>query len=181
MLCAGANAPALYNDAVIVEALRGIGYSLEDARDYAVCGCVEPVAPGKTFGSTDAALFNLPIVLELALNEGRRFGTRSRTGARTPHPTRLRSMEDVTAAFETQLAFQVGQAGPRPARRGARPSHVPSDAAHQHAARGLRRARHLLDGGRRALQWLGHPVRRRRATPATASTPSSASSSRSSA
>jgi formate C-acetyltransferase len=107
VLCAGANAPALYNDAVIVEALRGIGYSLEDARDYAVCGCVEPVAPGKTFGSTDAALFNLPIVLELALNEGRRFGTRARTGARTPHPTRFRSMQDVREAFELQLAFQV--------------------------------------------------------------------------
>jgi formate C-acetyltransferase len=109
VLCAGANAPALYNDAVIVEALLANGYALEDARDYAVCGCVEPVAPGKTFGSTDAALFNLPIVLELALNQGRRFGTRSRTGARTPHPTRLQSMKDVTAAFETQLSFQVGK------------------------------------------------------------------------
>lgn len=107
VLCAGANAPALYNDAVIVPALRANGYAADDARDYAVCGCVEPVAPGRTFGSTDAALFNLPIVLELALNGGRRFGARRRTGASTPHPARLRTMEDVRAAFETQLRFQV--------------------------------------------------------------------------
>src|SRR5690606_38012944 len=109
ILCAGANSPALYNDEVIVPALRSIGYTPEDARDYAICGCVEPVAPGKTFGSTDAALFNLPIVLELALNEGRRFGERKRTGARTPAAARMRSMEDVKAAFEAQLSFQVGR------------------------------------------------------------------------
>ncbi len=107
ILCAGANSPALYNDEVIVPALRSIGYTPEDARDYAICGCVEPVAPGKTFGSTDAALFNLPILLELALNEGRRFGERKRTGARTPAAARMRSMEDVKAAFEAQLSFQV--------------------------------------------------------------------------
>jgi formate C-acetyltransferase len=107
VLCGGANAPALYNDAVIVPTLRANGYGADDARDYAICGCVEPVAPGRTFGSTDAALFNLPIVLELALNGGRRFGTRRRTGARTQHPSRLRSMADVRAAFETQLQFQV--------------------------------------------------------------------------
>lgn len=106
-LCGGANSPALYNDEVIVPALQGIGYTLEDARDYAVCGCVEPVVPGKTFGSTDAALFNLPVVLELALNRGRRFGARRRTGARTPALARMRAMEDVKAAFETQLAFQI--------------------------------------------------------------------------
>ncbi|MCC6766260.1 MAG: formate acetyltransferase [Deltaproteobacteria bacterium] len=107
VLCGGANAPALYNDAVIVPALRANGYADDDAHDYAICGCVEPIAPGRTFGSTDAALFNLPIVLELALNEGRRFGMRRRSGPRTPHPSRLRTMDDVRAAFETQLAFQV--------------------------------------------------------------------------
>lgn len=74
-----------------------------------MCGCVEPVAPGKTFGSTDAALFNLPIVLELALNQGRRFGARLRTGVRTPSAAHLHSMADVTAAFEAQLSFQIAR------------------------------------------------------------------------
>jgi pyruvate-formate lyase len=106
-LCDGANIPALYNDVVIVEALRARGYDEADSRDFAVCGCVEPVAPGKTFGSTDAALFNLPIVLELALNEGRRFHDRHRVGTRKPPVSSMRTMRDVERSFERPLQFMV--------------------------------------------------------------------------
>jgi len=35
--------------------------------------CVELALPGKSFFSTDAGLFNLPLCLELALNQGKRF------------------------------------------------------------------------------------------------------------
>jgi pyruvate formate-lyase/glycerol dehydratase family glycyl radical enzyme len=109
MLCDGANTPALYNDDVIVQALLQRGYDEGDALGFAICGCVEPVAPGLTFGSTDAALFNLPIILELALNEGRRFSSRWRTGARTPPVTTMRTMQDVVAAFERQLEHMVAR------------------------------------------------------------------------
>ena len=109
MLCDGANTPALYNDEVIVDALRRRGYDEADALNFAVCGCVEPVAPGRTFGSTDAALFNLPIVLELALNEGRRFSGRFRVGARTPPVTAMHSMEEVKASFELQLRHMTAR------------------------------------------------------------------------
>ena len=109
MLCDGANTPALYNDDVIVDALRRRGYDECDALNFAVCGCVEPVAPGLTFGSTDAALFNLPIILELALNRGRRLGSRVRVGARTPPVTEMRTMPDVLASFERQLQFMIAR------------------------------------------------------------------------
>jgi formate C-acetyltransferase len=72
-------------------------------------GCVEPVSQGKSFASTDAALVNVPILLELALNQGRRFGSWFRSGARTAPVARMRSMGDVKAAFETQLRFQLGK------------------------------------------------------------------------
>ena len=88
-LAAGAVSPALYNDEVIVPVLRGRGISEADARDYATVGCVEPVAAAKSFLSTDAALFNVPLCLELALNCGRRFGQRRRIGAPTPPAERL--------------------------------------------------------------------------------------------
>ena len=68
------NSPALYNDDLIVETMANNGYAPEDARNYTAVGCVEPVSQGKSLSSTDAALFNVPIMLELALNEGRRFG-----------------------------------------------------------------------------------------------------------
>ncbi|MFH1981922.1 MAG: pyruvate formate lyase family protein [Pseudomonadota bacterium] len=107
MLAAGSNSPALYNDDVIVGTLAANGYALEDARNYTAVGCVEPVCQGKSFSSTDAALVNVPICLELALNEGRRFGARRRCGAKTPPVSTMGTMAAVFIAFETQLQFQL--------------------------------------------------------------------------
>ncbi len=104
-LGAGSVSPALYNDEVIVPVLRSRGMSEEDARDYATVGCVEPVAAGKSFLSTDAALFNLPLCLELALNCGRRFGHRRRIGAATPRAEDCRSTEELIKLFRAQLEF----------------------------------------------------------------------------
>ncbi len=102
-LAAGAASPALYNDEVIVPVLASRGVDLADARDYANVGCVEPVAAGKSFFSTDAALVNLPLCLELALAEGRRFGSRRRTGAATRPAGECRSIEELCALFGAQL------------------------------------------------------------------------------
>ncbi|MCX5823270.1 MAG: formate acetyltransferase [Deltaproteobacteria bacterium] len=106
-LASGSGSPALYNDEVIIEALCRHGYKMADARNYTAVGCVEPVCQGKSFSSTDAALFNLPIMLELALNEGRRFGSFFRSGRKTKPATRMNSMEDVREAFEAQLNFFI--------------------------------------------------------------------------
>jgi formate C-acetyltransferase len=107
-LASGGNSPALYCDETIAETMRGRGYSEEDARNYTAVGCVEPVCQGKSFSSTDAAIFNLPLVLELALNGGRRFGRLLRSGARTPRPDRMRSMDELKSAFEAQLRHKLG-------------------------------------------------------------------------
>lgn len=104
MLGSGANTPALYNDEVIVPTMIAHGYKEEDARNYTAVGCVEPVSQGKSFSSTDAAIFNVPLRLELALNQGRRFGSMIRIGPATPPVSSMKSMEDVVKAFEEQLA-----------------------------------------------------------------------------
>ena len=103
----GSNSPALYNDDVIVETMIRNGYHTEDARNYTAVGCVEPVSQGKSFSSTDAALFNVPIMLELALNGGRRFGSLMRSGPKTMPASEMRSMDDVKQAFETQLSHGI--------------------------------------------------------------------------
>jgi pyruvate formate-lyase/glycerol dehydratase family glycyl radical enzyme len=59
--------PSLVNDEITINALQRIGISLEDARDYAHVGCVEPNSIGRTFGHTGAILLNLPVALELTL------------------------------------------------------------------------------------------------------------------
>ena len=105
----GSGMPALFNDDAVISALMAHGFPVEDARDYGIVGCVEPSIPGKSFLSTDAALFNLPICLELALNAGRLWQGRRRAGVRTADPSGFRSIEDVLKAFEAQLDFWVGR------------------------------------------------------------------------
>lgn len=63
----GTGMPQLFNDEIIIPGFLNRGVSLEDARNYAVVGCVELSIPGKTYGLHDIALFNLLRVFELTL------------------------------------------------------------------------------------------------------------------
>lgn len=63
----GTGIPQIFNDEVVVPAFLNRGVSLEDARDYAVVGCVELSIPGKTYGLHDIAMFNMLKVMELTL------------------------------------------------------------------------------------------------------------------
>jgi pyruvate formate-lyase/glycerol dehydratase family glycyl radical enzyme len=65
----GTGIPQIFNDEVVVPAFLNRGVSLEDARDYAVVGCVELSIPGKTYGLHDIAMFNMLKVMELTLHE----------------------------------------------------------------------------------------------------------------
>ncbi|PKN44705.1 MAG: hypothetical protein CVU59_11020 [Deltaproteobacteria bacterium HGW-Deltaproteobacteria-17] len=110
----GTSRPSLFGDEAVVNSLVTAGFSLEHARDYAIIGCVEMASQGRTYNSSDAALFNLPLCLELALNEGRRFPgrlgeRRSRLGAPTPPVSEMKTFEDVLAAFRTQVADGVDE------------------------------------------------------------------------
>jgi len=101
--------PALFNDEAAIASLQAHNYPLEEARDYAVVGCVELALPGKSFFSTDAGLFNLPLCLELALNQGKRFKSRRRIGIATPDPLTFTSVEQVLDAFQTQVEYMVAR------------------------------------------------------------------------
>lgn len=65
----GTGIPQLFNDEVNIPAFLSKGVSLEDARDYAVVGCVEISIPGRTYGLHDIALFNLLRVMEISVYE----------------------------------------------------------------------------------------------------------------
>jgi formate C-acetyltransferase len=105
----GRGVPAFFNDETVVASLVAHGYPLSEARDYGIVGCVEQAIPGKSFLSTDAALFNLPICLELALNQGRRWNSRRRTGAATPDPSTFTGMQDLMDAFRRQVQTMVAR------------------------------------------------------------------------
>ena len=101
--------PALFGDEAAIASLQAHNYPLEEARDYGVVGCVELALPGKSFFSTDAGLFNLPLCLELALNQGKRLKSRRRIGAATPEPTAFTSIEQVIDAFRIQVEFMAAR------------------------------------------------------------------------
>ena len=105
----GNGVPALFSDEAAIASFVSHGYPLEEARNYAVVGCVELALPGKSFFSTDAALFDLPICLELALNRGRRLRGRRQVGAATPDPTSFTDIKQVIEAFQTQVEYMVAR------------------------------------------------------------------------
>ena len=109
----GCGKPSFFGDTAVVRALENAGMTTEHARDYAVIGCVEMASQGRTYNSSDACLFNLPICLELALNEGRRFlgwnPARKRFGAATPPVAQMKKFEDVVVAFCAQVNDSVDE------------------------------------------------------------------------
>lgn len=68
----GTGMPQVFNDEANILAYVNRGVSLQDARDYAVVGCVELSIPGKTYGLHDIALFNLLKVMEVTLKENKK-------------------------------------------------------------------------------------------------------------
>lgn len=101
----GSGMPQLFNDETVIPALMHKGISAEDARDYAIVGCVELSTMGSSLGWSDAAMFNLVKALELALNDGRCLLTGAQMGAHTGTLAEFDSYEDVEAAFSKQIDF----------------------------------------------------------------------------
>lgn len=102
----GGGQPAFYNDEVLVPAKVNRGETLEDARNYAVIGCVEPASQGKENSWCDAALFNMPKVLEMAMNNGRLNG--EDFGPHTGEFEDFQTFEAFFNAYQAQMAFGVG-------------------------------------------------------------------------
>ena len=101
---------AFYNDEVIIPALRMSGYSLEDARDYVIIGCVEPTSQGNVFAATGRMFINLPGVLELTLNNGYSNMSRQVDGLKTGNLANFSTFDDFFDAFTRQLRFNVEKA-----------------------------------------------------------------------
>lgn len=95
----------LFNDAAIIPALIADGVTLEDARDYAIVGCVEPSPCGNTMGITNACYFNMAKCLELALNDGVCPISGKQMGPRTGNARAFTSFEQVKTAYETQIHY----------------------------------------------------------------------------
>ncbi len=94
--------PSLFNaDAVVQEQLRQ-GKTLEDARAGGCSGCVEVGAFGKE-AYVLTGYFNLPKILELALNNGFDPRTGKQLGPASGDPATFRNIDDLFAAYRVQF------------------------------------------------------------------------------
>ncbi len=99
--------PQMFNDDVIVPALVKKGVPIEEARDYAIIGCIEVTIPGKCDPRVVNHYVNLAKCLEYALNDGVCMMTGRQNGARTGDPATFKSFEDVWSAYKEQVTFDM--------------------------------------------------------------------------
>jgi len=103
--CAGV---AFHNDEVVIKGLLEDGYSLEDARNYSIVGCAEPTGTGNNNGYTATNGILPAAILELVLNEGKRY-TAGWKQVKSPVASisSFKTFEDVKKAFIEELSRAV--------------------------------------------------------------------------
>ena len=101
----GLGVPAFYNDEVIIPAIMARGLTLEDARDYAIIGCVEPQKGGKTDGWHDAAFFNMCRPIELVFSNG--YDKGELIGLQTGDVEKMTTFEEFYEAYKAQQNYFI--------------------------------------------------------------------------
>lgn len=99
----GSGMPQIFNDESVIPALMSKGISEEDARNYAIVGCVELTTMGNNLGWSDAAMFNLVKALEMTLNNGVCLLSGQQMGLPTGYLTDYKTYEELEDAFRKQI------------------------------------------------------------------------------
>ena len=105
----GIGYPSFFNDTSIIPLLRAWSVPLEDARDYAVTGCVYLEIPGKNIARRAFGGLVLPKCLWWALHRGVNPETGEQWGASTPDPRTFESADEVMDAYLAQVRFFFGK------------------------------------------------------------------------
>lgn len=93
------------NDEVLIPAMLRHGRSLGDARDYICSCCYENTIPGREAFHPNACYLNLPLVLELSLNEGQSLLSGERLGCETANADDFDTFDALMRAFADQLHY----------------------------------------------------------------------------
>jgi len=105
----GMGMPAFIGDRSYIGYLVSQGVSLQDARNYALAGCLDVNIPGKSrinaFG-----MFNAALVFEVFMNNGVEPRTGRQLGPKTGDFERFETFDDFMKAFKVHLAYFMGLA-----------------------------------------------------------------------
>ncbi len=104
--------PKLFNDIPTIKGMMSKGMTLEEAREYAVVGCVEPSLPAKEYGWHDAAYVNTAKMMEMVLNGGRILdgpNAGKQLGPDTGSLETYKSFDEVLESVDAQFEYWTGQ------------------------------------------------------------------------
>ncbi len=103
VLTNGSNVIQVFNDEIIVESFTRLGFSVEDARDYLITGCIQPVTKDM-YGPTCSVFLNAPKALELFLNGGKPMLSLDGADVEDLPSPRFATFEEFLGAFERHYA-----------------------------------------------------------------------------
>jgi formate C-acetyltransferase len=106
----GSGMPQFFNDEAIVKTMIDkLDITKEDARDYAIVGCVELTTQGNNLGWSDAAMFNLNKTLEVTLTGGKCLLTGEKIAPDYGNLSTYETYEALEEAFAKQINYFMGK------------------------------------------------------------------------
>ncbi|MFR1723195.1 glycyl radical protein [Emergencia timonensis] len=105
MIQKGLATPAFFNDHLCIPLVlaKSDGINIEDARNWGVMGCVQPMVAGKSDGRAQVGTVNLLKCIEFAMHDGFDPQTGKQTGPHTGKFEDFASYEDFFQAFLIQV------------------------------------------------------------------------------
>lgn len=107
LLKTGLGMPAFVSDKSYINGLVSQGVPLEEARDYALAGCLDLNLPGKSRINA-LGMFIVPKVLDIMMHNGVMRETGEQLGPKTGEMKDFTSFEDFVKAFKEQLYYFMG-------------------------------------------------------------------------
>jgi formate C-acetyltransferase len=104
MIQEGQANPGFFNDVTAMKMTLGKGCTMEEARDWAIVGCIQPGAGGGTAdGSPDAGYVNMGKMIEFVLHNGVDPSTGKLMGLQTGDPRDFKNIEELKNALKKQI------------------------------------------------------------------------------
>jgi pyruvate formate-lyase/glycerol dehydratase family glycyl radical enzyme len=104
LIATGIGFPAFFNDDGNISFLMGMGAALEEARDYAIGGCVVPTI-ATSAGPYPPFVVSMGKCLELALSDGFDPNMRKQIGPKTGKFQDFQTFDEVVDAFKEQVRY----------------------------------------------------------------------------
>jgi len=104
----GIGMPAFVGDRSFIEYFTRDGIPVEEARQYALGGCLEANLPGKSGSTMAFGMFLVPLVFEITVNNGIEPRTGRQLGPRTGEFENFNTFDEFMDAFKTQLKYFMG-------------------------------------------------------------------------